>query len=241
MGDKLGSIFGLANQSLLGQQQQQASPMALSGLANQFTYGQIDHSQQPMIDPSSMMMLGQNVVYDQAEQQQQLWPTSQVHDDYSYNTLAYSASQQPAMDLHQQMIEPTYGSTGAMMAKPTGAYDNSGQFQPYAPAYHQQQAQMVDPNQQYQQEMAAAQQQMYGTLTRNGYQQSVEQDHQGQQQANLGGGQHSMQLDSQQHYGTLGASGLIQPVLGPPLPPQESDYETTGARNGTRLIREIIV
>ena len=197
--------------------------------------------------------------------QQGMWP-SQL-DDYSYNALSY-VSQQPSIG-HQvptdHLMESAYGTTGPqlMMSAQSASYDNgansAAQFHPtYLAAYQadlqQQQQQQQEQQQQqyqqqqqqraqYQQEIANAQQQMYGTLTRNGFSngnatstelnKSAQQQQQQQQQQ-----MKNNQLNEQQYGATNGLALSTQ--ITPPNVSQESDYGTTGGRSG-RLIREIIV
>lgn len=238
--DKLSSPFGLVANSI--HQQQMPSPM-MNG-SNYFTYGQTQmdlQQQQPQPFDDQMLGLEQSgEVGKQQQQQQQMWPNSQIVDEYSnYNPLAYSTAAQDQQQQQQQMIDPTYGTTASlMMSQQSAAYDNNSNHQ-FQSAYMSSSTTGFpqQQQQQYQQELANAQQQMYGTLTRNGYSAAAaattisNTDDQTILDSSPSVGPTQQQLYEQQ-YGTT--NGLMQPAS--QQRPQESDYGTA-----RRPIREIIV
>lgn len=269
-GDKLAPSFGLPNSALLsvaGQQQQSLaqhhSPGLMDATNNSLGYfayqSQLEAQQQSLADGG--MMLGAaaleapDAMSQQQQQQQQMqqaamWPNQL--DDYNnpYNALSYGNQAQ------EQMIDPAYGTTGAvMMSQHSAVYDNSansGQFQSYMNAYQSSQvvdtptsaAQYQQQRAQYQASVAVAQQQMYGTLTRNSYSSSGNNNISdiNKSQQNTSSSQQLLDQQQQQQYNTtngLNPAPQLTP-LGQQQQPQESDYGTIGGRSG-RLIREIIV
>lgn len=261
-GDKLASSFGLPNSALLsvaGQQQGLAhSPGATlmdgaNGL-NYFTYqSQLEAQQHQSLESGLMLGAAALEAPDAMSQQQAaMWPT-QMDDYNTYNALGGYGNQ-----AQEQMIDPAYGTTGAvMMSQHSAAFDNSansGQFQSYMNAYQSSQvadtptsaAQYQQQRAQYQAELAVAQQQMYGTLTRSGYSASGNNNINDINKSQQNASSSQQMIDQQQQYNTT-TNGLNPAPQMTSLgqqqqqqQPQESDYGTIGGRNG-RLIREIIV
>jgi len=244
--EKMGSPFGLPNSALFGQQV--VDPFGHYGTTGGSAGGQQQFEQQ--LDAQSLVlnsMLATGGPLDPtgsgAQMQEAIWggPQSGLDMD-GYNQSSYNSF---ANQAQHQMIESAYGTTqkqhnNALIMAQQSAFDNSTNQQAF-----QQQPDNISNS--YHQEIQAAQQQMYGTLTRQSSNQFANNasysqhtndsslDHQSSSDMT-----DPMQQQQQQHEAYMSTNGLMPPPP-PPPPPQESDYGTTGGRGAGRLIREIIV
>lgn len=242
----LQSAYGQANGTLLGVASQQSPAL----LGHAFSYAPNGYSteQQPLSLDHHLFSngLGDPVVPD--VQQQHQWPLGDDYtnsNNYSNNALINGlAYQTPEVQQQPPQLDPTYGTTASIMQHQAALYDNgssSGQFQAYLSACEEQQrASSRSAGSLYQQEIAAAQQQLYGTLTRNAQNGNTSSSNNNTDitKSTLQPNQDTSQLEAQQQHYTaaMAANGLAHSSQ------LESDYGTVGGsgRNG-RLIREIIV